>query len=996
MEFIIQNKMNKKYFFILCMIQILRPAISRRYETPFYESLQVVEDYFDFEKEYEKAANTNDMVDLNKIRMQIDPQHFESPSRSRLPRINALTKKYSEEFREFRQNQADDGDIGVDIYPLNDSERHSSHSANSEGDFSASENITPEGYDGYLSNLNQIRTNGYYLKQVLENDELMTLEDMVVVHNVMKKFKKQLMEKQDDLNDDGEDIDGTDFVFDIDQDELYRFNLRPGFIQIPGPKKKIKKNPGSENESSQGRSSYAIPTEVSTLQDKWDSLDSTDLRGSLEEIPPTPAVTTFAAKRFIFYINKKTVREDELGPVEETNDAMSRELEALAVARVMDPSHLFYVRNFGNLEIFKFLKKLNLKPPLDELQDNAIYISDQKSLPGNVGFSVMSANAFDLEFLLVNLSLNKTLFPYYIFLQMIINLANGLIILQNQFYHCNLTPKNIMFRKMDKAQAELYDQEIVWLKTVDKDKYDLLRIDPNEVDKKLDGKSIMAYPMELFPGEHYLVSINGLGKDFWMKDECQPQTKFYRTCTEVDPKYAPFEYGVEISNSSGFDGFSLAMMFTQVLLAEVGFKGFGAWNTTFTFMKLAGGSWTFFSGTNYSKKNKNVDKSSDQRNRFDYKDKFEQETQIYLKDDQLYLHMKQKWDSPGLSSKKEILAKLDKVVISLGEYSSLYEVFSISESNQTDDSVLQNLDFDSFLFLNRSQFRYLWLVFLRYFWDELYTDLYNEKLQETFDVESIPDLLEVNKSSLSSSVEVNPKRPSLTDDTDDEVLEYFVDQVLKMKREVLPFKKHMGLVLFEMLYEVDSSKRKSLEDLRDFAEGQYYSLLSQAKHTFGLELKTDSNVTPHTDDQEETNLESLQMNNSKVEMREYFGFSFDLDSIVEIRRTKHVVSIQEGKAVVHDSKFDDNTLDSGAMVRRGTVEYTEENEQLFGDTNKIKNFLKENNIIKKIFKNFKISKCFKRVKQKEKKIKDRSEQSDWDWIPSTSPNVGYVDSRKLI
>jgi hypothetical protein len=245
-------------------------------------------------------------------------------------------------------------------------------------------------------------------------------------------------------------------------------------------------------------------------------------------------------------------------------------------------------------------------------------------------------------------------------------------------------------------------------------------------------------------------------------------------------------------------------------------------------------------------------------------------------------------------------------------------------------------------------------------------------------------------------VNVKAKRPSLTDDSNDEILDYFVDEVLQMKREVLPLKKHLGSVLFEMLFERNSSARKSLEDLRDFAEGQYYSILSQGKQTFGLEPKTDSTVNPKTKDQKKKNLKSLKTQDSGVEMRQYFDFTFDLDFIVKIRRMKHVITIEEGKAVTPNGKFGNTGFDSSTMIRRGTLGYKEANIKLFGDSSKFRKFFKENSVIRKIRKQLKIPKCFKKSKKKNKDSLDMTENPNWVFNPLNPQNLVDVGSRKLI
>jgi hypothetical protein len=120
---------------------------------------------------------------------------------------------------------------------------------------------------------------------------------------------------------------------------------------------------------------------------------------------------------------------------------------------------------------------------------------------------------------------------------------------------------------------------------------------------------------------------------------------------------------------------------------------------------------------------------------------------------------------------------------------------------------------------------------LRYFWDNVYVQAHTQMIIKMFRIKSPPKDNKRRKSFISNSLS---RVSSLTKDSDEDILEYFVKQVLQMKRDLFPLKHHLGRVLFEILKEKDSSKRTTLEDLRDLVQGQYYTIIPQGLQTFGV------------------------------------------------------------------------------------------------------------------------------------------------------------------
>jgi hypothetical protein len=351
-------------------------------------------------------------------------------------------------------------------------------------------------------------------------------------------------------------------------------------------------------------------------------------------------------------------------------------------------------------------------------------------------------------------------------------------------------------------------------------------------------------------------------------------------------------------------------MFTEILMEEVGFEEFSEWNAAFVSMSSTKKEWSFHCGSLYSRKNKGAELASAKRNPFDVKQTFDDEIISELQFDTLYRLLKMNWDDSGVNSKIRTLSRLNKAVVSMNQYKSFYEVFSISESNSQEQEDLEKLDFDSFLFLNRSQFRYLWLVFLRYFWDYVYQLVYNKKLKKVFDNAS--DSSPFKTSTFDTSQDKKISGPSSSGDSEEQDLDTFVREVLKMKKELFPLKKHLGLILFGILEEADSSKRPSLEELRDLIQGQYYSIIAQGKKTFGLEPKKEVAEKSNIQMEQEVDSESIiDTQESGVEIPEVSSFNFDLDLIVKMRRSENVISIKEGKAVTKESKSGKRVLTVG-------------------------------------------------------------------------------------
>jgi hypothetical protein len=879
------------------------------------------------------------------------------------------------------QNQKKKETIEVDSQPLNDSDINLVQIQRNPSSTSPEEDVLPKEFFEFVKNLDEIKKDGYYLEKAMATYELVSLEDMVVLRNVMKQFETRLKQEAElaDLNVAGAGTNGVVFVLDVDEDDLVHPKLIVDFTPKLPPKKT--KKPISQDDSNgvnvnphnptQSKPNQGITLEQPLEQkdhvsDQLDTNTSVHSTESQNTILKKPIIDSFAAKKSLFFARSKNVKQQDYQAIYNKNQGLVREFEAMTVVKTRDPLNLFYVRNFGVLDITRFVKELNLGNNFPKLQNNVVPLDHTKGIYGNIAFSVMSYNPFDLETFLVNLDIKKSMMFYHTFLQMMLNLLNGLIIMNFEFYHCDLKPLNIMFRPLKNAPSETFDKEIPWINTVTKKDYDIFRINPNNITEKFDGNSIIAYPMELFPGEHFLMSIIDIGNDSWHYDHCKRNKydRFYRQCTTVSPKYAPIEFRENTSKIPGFDVFSVSMMFTEMLMAEAGFGGFGLWNAAFILMKLEAGDWSHYSGRAFAHFN-NVSRSNrsskTQIKRCDTEIIFQTVYVSILEKEPMYLHVKQIWDGTDFELKKELVGKFEKAVKAMGEYNEFYDVFSISESSDVqDDTTLENLKFDSFLYLNRSQFRYFWLVLLQYFWDNLFLQASTEEINKMFKIKSNPMGMKRSTSPFSDSsfTKVKVHYPSLTDGLDEDVLEVFVDEVLEMKRDLLPLKHHMGIILFGILKEIDSKKRPSLKDLRDLVQGQYYTIIAQGPETFGVEPQ--KNDTENPDSSQQQDLLSTSAKQSAIP--DGLKFNFNLDYIVKTRRKKHVITIENGEAVTPKGKFGGGEFNSGTMIRRGTEQYKKANQKLNGETSKIKKLFSDNKLTRQFKSLGKKIKCLLRSK----------------------------------
>jgi hypothetical protein len=966
--------MMKKNLYTLLIFLTFGSILTSPVDTPFYELFKVVTTYSDLEAEYSDRIKTMEPLDLGKITMRIHEKYFEAPSKTRLDLINQLTRAYADGFGNFMQQQKSMRMIQIDSQPLEDSEFYSNFrnffenlkrqqktmemnndnfesfsnphidfeldlnlNLSSESSSSIDEDNFDEQFKEFVKNVDQMKKNGYYINKAIKEGLKATPEEVVVQRLVLKEFQR-LFEDESELDDvhvAGKGAKGIVFILDVDEDDL----VNPKPIQNVKPVKSIHQDDSSESNvdlenamQSTSKKETVLDNPLKSSHDLSDKVDTFNPGHSsdfdLDKFVTESLMIPFAAKKSIFYAVSPNTNQENYEVIYGLNRSFLRELEANMVVKTRDPLSLFYIKNYGSVDITEFIDNLNLKSYIPEVNDNLIQIDEENFLKGNVGFLIMNQNAFDLKTFMEKLNLKKTMMFYYTFLQMMLNLLNGLIIMHFEFEHCDLKPGNIMFRELENDLGPIFYKEIPWINTVKEEEYRLFSRNPKEVYEQFEGEKIIAYPMELFPGQYFLMSIVDSGNDEWIFDPCEPipKNQFYRKCFTTTSAYSPIEFNKNSKQISNFDVFSLSMMFTEILMEEIGFGGFSIWNKMYMLMKDEFGLWSYYSGTIFNHLNtmRLRDLQPIPKKESDHFDKFKTKFIDPLRNDPMYIHLQEIWDGPDFTAKKELVRKLDKALIANGEFNNFFEVFSIKEdSDKKNDEILKKINFDMFLYANRSQFSHLWLMILRYFWDNIYLQKHSEQIDKMFKNDS--DLMEKKKDDPSEKA----KRPraSLTESSDEEIFASFLDEVHQMKKEVLPLKHHMGLVLFNVFNQKYGTLRFSLEHLRAVVEGQYYSIIAQAPKTFGVELQ--KNNAENSDSSQEEDLFSASDKPSKIPDELKFGF--DLDFIIKVRNIKHVITIDNGEVVRQKEEFD-----SDSNMSMDSSDYDGDSEEVLGKKKKMK------------------------------------------------------------
>jgi hypothetical protein len=489
--------------------------------------------------------------------------------------------------------------------------------------------------------------------------------------------------------------------------------------------------------------------------------------------------------------------------------------------------------------------------------------------------------------------------------------------------------------------------------------------------------------MELFPGEHYLMSIIDIGNDEYVDASItNPLNKFvtpvvYRKCFMTTPRYSGFELGIpEMKGNDKFDIYSVAMLFSEIMMAEVGYGGVGLFNDYMTRLAREHGNWSFYSGKwqglLYMLRGEDF-------KRYDDYEAFKAYMIDKLENNMIYGMAKTLWQ-------KDHLRFIEAYqYIGNKDFFEEFAVFGQNEeknqkpSNRIDnyENWPQDLEFDKFLYYNRSNIKYVMFMLMSYFWNFVFNEAYDEMVKTVYSKRSSPNLGQTNLGSdtnqTTDSLEKDKESPSDqntslipvnksdkkdqldtideesiigVNQTNDDELDKFLVETMKMKQSLRSYKQHMGMMLLKILATEDWTQRPTLAKLRDDVKAQYYSILSQSNTRKGIpEIPTDStNPTDSTDstgsDNSSGSDQSSLLSTQKVEDDTHDEHriidsktkEFDLDLILGLRTTRKIVKVEDGKVDAKVKTSNDNyNYTVQDMVQRTSKEFGDMVDKLFHD-----------------------------------------------------------------
>ena len=282
--------------------------------------------------------------------------------------------------------------------------------------------------------------------------------------------------------------------------------------------------------------------------------------------------TPFSVKQM--YYNKERDFEDfdseGKESINEQNFMALQEVLALEFANKQDPLNHFFIKTYGALEMHRFFtleqKELTKQErlrrdqkknepklgPIPKKLSNLVenYKKNSKStdplLPTEAWF-VMDYQRLSL-FNYLDLNAKKGAIAHFgTRLEVALNLAKGLSLIHDDYYHCDLKPQNVMLRQVK-----------------DEDEVNEIRdLDPTE----LGQQAKVPLLMQLFGKGLYVVQMIDLG------NEEPPGDK--RKCAAGSPGFSPPEFGVKKSfpfkfDDEKFDVFSLFAMVVDAEFVELG------------------------------------------------------------------------------------------------------------------------------------------------------------------------------------------------------------------------------------------------------------------------------------------------------------------------------------------------------------------------------------------------------------------------------------------
>lgn len=124
-------------------------------------------------------------------------------------------------------------------------------------------------------------------------------------------------------------------------------------------------------------------------------------------------------------------------------------------------------------------------------------------------------------------------------LKFMINIGHGLQSIYNDYYHCDIKPENLMFKRVSEGEAEALQAEGI-------------------------------YRLELYPGKLYQVKIIDFGL-------ASSEPLRSRRCHGGTPEFVPFEFFTK-ENHKTYDLFAIAMMMLDMELGETGSGDFSLYH----------------------------------------------------------------------------------------------------------------------------------------------------------------------------------------------------------------------------------------------------------------------------------------------------------------------------------------------------------------------------------------------------------------------------------
>ena len=308
--------------------------------------------------------------------------------------------------------------------------------------------------------------------------------------------------------------------------------------------------------------------------------------GSIYKVNMNP--NTYSVKQMFYNMNdgfqefdKKTNKIKDKTPAQKEyinmmNNYTLREIEGLKYAGTIDTKHYFFIKTYGAFEMATFNQDKSVDFQLIDLENEQKTEDEKKIIQylENVGdfaknkekekyfedpaWFVMNYLEMSMGDFLINNLKRGSMTHFGTRLEIILNIAMGLKLMQDKYYHCDIKSKNIMFRELSKEQQDE-------VKEMDKNQ--------NEQDPK-----VVPLLMQLGGRKQYVVQIIDIGND--------EKSGEYRKCGVGTPGFVPVEYKEEKNkvatyNDDKHDVFSLFTLLFDMEYNELGFHRLSDYNNEY-------------------------------------------------------------------------------------------------------------------------------------------------------------------------------------------------------------------------------------------------------------------------------------------------------------------------------------------------------------------------------------------------------------------------------